>query len=42
VNLYSDAVPEGIKQPEVKIAGALGEPVGLLLSNKIIKEAVKD
>ena len=42
VNIYSDAVPEGITQKEVEIAGALEEPESVVLSNREIKEmAVK-
>ncbi|HIP35934.1 MAG TPA: hypothetical protein EYG85_03675, partial [Crocinitomix sp.] len=49
VNLYSDAVPEGIKQKEVEIAGSLEKPVDLVLtksmplgvSNEKIKEINK-
>jgi len=40
VNLYSDAVPEGIKQKEVEIAGSLGKPVDLVSSNTIVKEEI--
>jgi len=40
VNIYSDAVPEGIKQKEVEIAGVLEEPVRINELNKIIKETV--
>jgi assimilatory nitrate reductase catalytic subunit len=42
VNLYSDAVPEGIQQAEIKIAGSLEKPVGSILLNETIKEAIKD
>jgi assimilatory nitrate reductase catalytic subunit len=42
VNLYSDAVPEGIQQAEVEIAGSLEKPVGSILLNETIKEAIKD
>ncbi|CAA6807666.1 MAG: Assimilatory nitrate reductase large subunit [uncultured Sulfurovum sp.] len=42
VNLYSDTVPEGITQKEVKIAGALEEPVGSVTPNKKIKETVSE
>jgi len=38
VNLYSDAVPEGIKQKAVEIAGALEEPIGSILDEKKVKE----
>jgi len=38
VNLYSDAVPEGIKQKAVEIAGALEEPIDLILDEKKVKE----
>ena len=41
VNLYSDAVPEGIKQKEVEIAGSLEKPVGSILTNEIVKETSK-
>jgi assimilatory nitrate reductase catalytic subunit len=40
VNLYSEAVPEGIVQKTVEIAGALEEPVGSVLLNERVKEAV--
>jgi len=38
VNLYSEAVPDGIKQQEVEIAGALGEPVGMVEEREAVKE----
>jgi assimilatory nitrate reductase catalytic subunit len=41
VNLYSDAVPEGIVQKTVEIAGVLEEPVGSVTANETIKEASK-
>jgi len=42
VNIYSDAVPEGIKQKEVEIAGALEEPIGSILSNETVNETVME
>ena len=38
VNLYSDAVPEGIKMEEPEIAGALEQPVSSIIENELIKE----
>ena len=40
VNLYSDAVPEGITQQAVEIAGALSEPVGLENERQMVGEKV--
>jgi len=40
VNLYSDAVPEGITQKKVEISGALGEPVGSVLVDEKITETI--
>ncbi|CAA6818972.1 MAG: Assimilatory nitrate reductase large subunit [uncultured Sulfurovum sp.] len=42
VNLYSDAVPEGITQKVVEIAGALEEPKEIILENEKVKEKVTD
>ncbi|MBU1668647.1 nitrate reductase [bacterium] len=42
VNLYSDAVPEGIVQKEVQVAGALEKPVGSIKSNDTIKASVME
>ncbi len=41
VNLYSESVPEGITQKAVEIAGALEEPVDLVLENEVVKEKVQ-
>jgi len=38
VNIYSDAVPDGIKQKEVEIAGALDKPVESVKTNPLTKK----
>ncbi len=40
VNLYSDAVPEGITQQAINIAGSLDKPVDSISSNEKVKEAI--
>jgi assimilatory nitrate reductase catalytic subunit len=40
VNIYSDAVPEGIVQAEIEIAGVLDKPKKRILLNE--KESIKE
>jgi len=42
VNLYSKAVPEGIIQDEVHVAGVLEKPIDWIVSKESIQESIKE